>query len=54
MNEARGNATRALTGLTAPPVGGDLPRAAEFSEAEWRRLLFLRWLCRTGRLTEWA
>jgi hypothetical protein len=29
-------------------------RGAGFTEAEWRRLVFLRWLYRTGRLTEWA
>ena len=29
-------------------------RGAGFTEAEWRRLGFLRWLYRAGRLTEWA
>ena len=29
-------------------------RLAGFTEAEWRRLVFLRWLYRSGRLTEWA
>ena len=29
-------------------------RGAGFTEAEWRRLVFLRWLYRTGRLTEWV
>ena len=24
-----------------------------FSRLEWQRLVFLRWLYRTGRLTEW-
>jgi hypothetical protein len=24
-----------------------------FSQADWRRLAFLRWRYRTGRLTEW-
>ncbi len=54
MNEARDDANRSPVGLAGLLAGGDLLRAAEFTEAEWRRLVFLRWLYRTGRLTEWA
>ena len=53
MNEARDDANRSSAGLAGLLVGGDLLRAAEFTEAEWRRLVFLRWLCRVGRLSEW-
>ncbi len=53
MNEARDDANRSSAGLVELLAGGDLLRAAEFTEAEWRRLVFLRWLCHTGRLTEW-
>ena len=31
----------------------ELYQGAEFTEAELRRLVFLRWLYRAGRLTEW-
>ena len=27
--------------------------AARFTPREWQRLIFLRWLYREGRLTEW-
>ena len=35
---------------------GEAPAWAEqggFSRREWQRLVFLRWLYRTGRQTEW-
>ena len=53
MKDARDDANRSTAGPATLRAGEDLLRAAEFSEAEWRRLVFLRWLCRTGRLTEW-
>ena len=53
MKAARDDANRSPVGLAGLLAGEDLLRAAEFTAAEWRRLVFLRWLCRTGRLTEW-
>jgi hypothetical protein len=35
-------------------VEQEFPKGVGFTEVEWRRLAFLRWLYRTGRLTEWA
>ena len=53
MKDARDDANRSPVGLAGLLAGEDLLRAAEFTAAEWRRLVFLRWLCRTGRLSEW-
>ena len=41
---------------TAAALVGEAPAWAEqggFSRREWQRLVFLRWLYRTGRLAEW-
>jgi len=53
MKEPREGATESSVGLERTIADEDLYQGAEFTEAEWRRLVFLRWLCRTGRLTEW-
>ena len=53
MKEPREGATGSLVGLKRTIADEDLYQGAEFTEAERRRLVFLRWLCRTGRLTEW-
>jgi hypothetical protein len=51
MNEAQNPAGRPL----APDAVAeeDARYSGVFIAAEWRRLVFLRWLYRTGRLTEW-
>ena len=53
MKEAREGANRSSVELAEMIAGKDLLRGAEFTGAEWRRLVFLRWLYRTGRLSEW-
>ncbi len=53
MNEPREGATGPSVGLGGTIANEELYQGAEFTEAEWRRLVFLRWLYRTGRLTEW-
>ena len=42
---------------TATVLVGEAPAWAGqggFSRREWQRLVFLRWLYRTGRLSEWG
>ncbi len=36
-----------------PPPEREWPRRPGFTETEWRRLVFMRWLYRQGRLTEY-
>ena len=49
--QATDRADRADQALDVIPW--DEGRQAGFTRREWRRLVFLRWLYRTGRLTEW-
>ena len=60
MSEHEGrDAARPVADETTPTAAvlvGEAPAWAQqggFSRREWRRLAFLRWLYRTGRLTEW-
>ena len=60
MSEHEGrDAARPVADDTTPMAAvlvGEAPAWAQqggFSRREWRRLAFLRWLYRTGRLTEW-
>ena len=60
-HEGRG-AARSVAGDTTPTAAvlvGEAPAPAwagqgGFSRREWQRLAFLRWLYRTGRLSEWG
>ena len=38
---------------TQHAIGQTSPQEVDFTRTEWQRLAFLRWLYRTGRLTEW-
>ena len=60
MSEHEGrDAARPVADDTTPAaavLADEAPAWAEqggFSRREWQRLVFLRWLYRTGRLTEW-
>ena len=53
MNEPREGATGPSVRLGGTIADEELCQGAEFTEAELRRLVFLRWLYRAGRLTEW-
>ncbi len=58
MSEHEGRDARPVAGDTTPAAAvlvGEAPAWAAqsgFSRREWQRLVFLRWLYQTGRLTE--
>ena len=59
MSEHEGRDARPVADDTTPTAAvlvGEEPAWAErdgFSRREWQRLVFLRWLYRTGRLRDW-
>ena len=53
MKDPRDVEKRSPLALDGPAADEALPQGVALTELEWRRLVFLRWLCRTGRLTEW-
>ncbi len=61
MSEHEGrDAARPVADDTTHPAAvlvGEAPAWAQqggFSQREWQRLVFLRWLYRTGRLHDWS